>query len=215
MAGIGRGRSIVATLVPALAAILALGFAASAEATNAVQARHQHHRHRHHHLHSHRADAGSHRHGQRHRAGSSKRSRALLTSPELWATVDVCRGGKSPMIGIRASMPGDGHRHDSLYMRFRVQYLESSTGKWKNLPGSTGADFVDAGSADATRQSGETFELARPERGASFKLRGLVELQWRRHKKLLLSALRPTTSEHHSKFGSNPPGFSAATCTIG
>jgi hypothetical protein len=49
----------------------------------------------------------------------------------------------------------------------------------------------------------------------AFTLRGLVEFQWRRGKKVLMSANRATTAGHASLAGADPTGFSAATCQIG
>jgi hypothetical protein len=65
---------------------------------------------------------------------ASARSQALAQSPELWATVDICNAPHHPnTIGIRGSMPSDGHPHDTMYMRFLVQSLDPSTHKWSDL----------------------------------------------------------------------------------
>lgn len=151
----------------------------------------------------------------------------ILGSPNLWATVDVCMTATKPMIGIRGSMPGDGHRHDAMYMRFLVQYMQAPGGHqssgerqgssehWTDLPGSADSGFVKAGAATGTRQAGRSFQLAPVQSGQSFRLRGLVEFQWRHGSQVRLTALRPTTANHHSLAGAIPQGFSAATCTIG
>src|ERR1700719_1884116 len=61
---------------------------------------------------------------------------ALLTSRELWATIDVCSPTDQPYyVGIRGSMPGDGQGRDRMYMSFRLQYLDSASGRWVNLAG--------------------------------------------------------------------------------
>src|SRR5271170_1853376 len=65
---------------------------------------------------------------------TSTLERQLLHSHELWATIDVCDPAKKPnTVGIRGSMPGDGHARDSMYMSFRLQYLDSATKGWINL----------------------------------------------------------------------------------
>jgi hypothetical protein len=85
---------------------------------------------------------------------------ALLRSPELWATVDICNSPHHPdTIGVRGSMPGDGRSRDVMYMRFLVQSLDASTGKWADIGRSADSGFVKVGSAAETRQAGRTFEF--------------------------------------------------------
>jgi len=71
--------------------------------------------------------------------------RALRVSRELWATIDVCKPADQPnTVGIRGSMPGDGNAHDTMYMSFRLQYMETTTGLWVNLS-KTAPAFVSVG----------------------------------------------------------------------
>jgi len=138
---------------------------------------------------------------------------ALLSSHELWATIDVCNPADQPYtVGIRGSMPGDGHARDKMYMSFRLQYLSATSGQWMNLSGAS-SSFISVGSGAAARQDGRDFELA-PARTA-VTLRGVVDFQWRRGATVLLSAARPTTAGHTSLAGADPAGFSAAACPIG
>ena len=52
---------------------------------------------------------------------------ALLRSRELWSTIDVCSPAAQPnTVGVRGSMPGDRHGHDKMYMRFRLQYMDTT-----------------------------------------------------------------------------------------
>lgn len=155
-------------------------------------------------------------HGVRHPdTRHSSDEAAALTSPQLWATIDVCKDGEQPIVGVRGSMPPDGHSHDSMYMRFGVQYLDSSTGKWAYLSKGTETSYSEVGTATATRQAGRDFRLASPEAGSSFRLRGVVEFEWRRDGKVVLSATRQTTSGHGTTvLHAEPSGFSTATCTV-
>jgi hypothetical protein len=139
---------------------------------------------------------------------------ALSNGHELWATIDVCSSTPSPLLGVRGSMPSGGQRQETMYMLFTVQYLDTKTKQWTNLPKGSQSTLVKVGTASATRQAGRTFELAAPPHGGSFQLRGIVEFQWRRGSKVTLSTTRPTTSGHPSAAGAVPRGFSAATCTI-
>lgn len=139
---------------------------------------------------------------------------ALRNGHELWATVDVCSSKPSPRVGIRGSMPPNGQANETMYMRFRVQYLNTKTKQWTDLQKGGDSGLVKVGTATATRQTGRTFELAAPPHGGSFQLRGVVEFQWRHGSKVLLSTTRPTSSGHPSAAGAIPRGFSAATCTV-
>jgi hypothetical protein len=139
---------------------------------------------------------------------------SVLHSRQLWATINVCNPKDQPdYIGIRGSMPGDGRPHDAMYMSFRLQYLNSTTKHWADLSG-TSPTFASVGSGPA-RQGGQSFQLMPIPGKPAFILRGLVEFQWRRGKRVLMSAKRPTTAGHLSVAGSDPQGFSAAMCQIG
>src|ERR1700683_4541174 len=59
---------------------------------------------------------------------------ALRNGHELWATVDVCASKPHPQVGIRGSMPSDGHTQETMYMSFWVQYMDAKTKQWTNLP---------------------------------------------------------------------------------
>lgn len=118
-----------------------------------------------------------------------------------------------PLIGVRGSMPPEGRPQDTMYMLFRVQYLNSA-GQWTDLRHGGEAGFVKVGAADATRQAGRTFDLALPTKGNTFEMRGVVEFQWRTGSHPELSLTRYTTAGHHSAAGATPRGFSAATCSV-
>ncbi len=138
---------------------------------------------------------------------------ALEQSRELWATVDSCNPPHHPLtIGVRGSMPGDGHPRDLMYMRFLVQDLDPSTHAWVDVGASADSGFVRIGSAGSTRQAGRTFEF-KPT-ATSYTLRGLVEFQWRRAGRTVHAANRPTAAGHTSLAGAEPKGFSAATCAL-
>ena len=146
-------------------------------------------------------------------AATRKPFQALGQSPELWATVDLCNTPAHPhTIGIRGSMPTDGHPRDTMYMRFLVQSLDAATQQWTDLGKSADSGFVQIGSGPSTRQAGRTFEFKPTP--AAYTLRGLVEFQWRRAGRLVHLASRTTAAGHTSLAGAEPKGFSAATCTL-
>jgi hypothetical protein len=145
---------------------------------------------------------------------------SLYASRQLWATVDVCNPKDQPnTIGIRGSMPSDGRRGDAMFMRFRVQYQNSSTKKWVDIakgPGSQGADsgLQPVHPGGLASESGRNFQMV-PTPGAAFTLRGVVSFEWRRGIHVVHSATRVTTAGHKTLTGADPAGFSAAICTIG
>ncbi len=145
--------------------------------------------------------------------GSTQLRHALLSSRELWATIDVCHPADQPhTVGIRGSMPGDGHSGDRMYMSFRLQYQDSKSKGWLDLAGAS-SKFLAVGGGGSPLQGGRSFEL-KPGR-SSFMLRGVVEFQWRRGASVVQSTWRPTGAGHRSVAGADPSGYSAATCSLG
>jgi hypothetical protein len=148
------------------------------------------------------------------RAQKAASARSLLQSIQLWATIDVCNPPDQPdTVGIRGSMPGNSQSGETMYMRFRLQYLDVTTKQWVDLANGATASFVAVGGAKSARQAGRSFQLV-PVPGAAFTLRGVVSFQWRRGTKVVESVSRPTTAGHQSIAGAEPVGFSAATCSI-
>lgn len=156
--------------------------------------------------------AGRRAHPQ-HLSAAQRAIRAVLHSPELWATINVCDTPKQPgRVGVRGSMPGDGHPRDQMWMSFHLQYLNAS-GEWLEVEGANSSGFIKVGAADVTRQFGETFTL-KPRPGKSgFQLRGEVDFRWTRDKHIVLSAHRETTADHEAE-GAEPKRYSAADCTV-
>jgi hypothetical protein len=132
-------------------------------------------------------------------------------SPELWATINVCSPKDAPgVVGIRGSMPSDGQPKDIMYMRFQLQYYDTTTGKWLELGQTADSGLLRVGSGSAARQDGRSFTLAAS--AHPFKLRGFVAFEWVRGKRVVYSAQRATSAGHKSLAGADPAGFSAATC---
>lgn len=133
----------------------------------------------------------------------------------LWATVNICDTVKHPdTIGIAGSMPML-KKASKLYMRFRVQYRDEATKKFKTVPGGDADsdwEIVDPGTGKA-RQAGHDFKLAAA-KNESYVVRGQVSYQWRKGKKVVLSASRFTTIAHPKTKAADPKNFSAAACAI-
>ena len=149
------------------------------------------------------------------RAHAAQVAAALRTSPQLWSTIDVCNPpDQRYTIGIRGSMPGDGSAHDSMYMRFRLQHVDSVLRRWADLANAA-SHFIAVGSSGFGREGGVSFTLYMPPRGTSYMLRGVVTFQWRHGSRVLGELSRPTRSGHPDRTGSDPRNYSAATCRIG
>lgn len=140
---------------------------------------------------------------------------SLLQSRELWATVDVCNPADEPnTVGIRGSMPGDGHAKDAMYMRFQLQYLEAKGNIWVDLSHGADSGFIAVGAAKEARQGGSSFQLGTAKESPGYTMRGVVTFQWRRGGKVLHLLTRTTTAGHQSVAGADPAGYSAAECVI-
>jgi hypothetical protein len=148
-------------------------------------------------------------------AGKAVHGHSLLSSRELWATVDVCSPADQPnTVGVRGSMPGDGHERDAMYMRFQLQYLEAKGNVWVNLhDGDSG--FITIGSAKIARQGGWSVQLMTAKGQPAYTIRGLVTFQWRRHAAIVHETTRTTETGHDSLADADPKGYSAAQCVIG
>jgi hypothetical protein len=134
-------------------------------------------------------------------------------SRELWATINVCSPKDAPdVVGVRGSMPGDGQAKDMMYMRFRLEYYETTSRRWVELGHGADSGMLPVGNAGSIRQYGRSFTLAAPSH--AFQLRGLVSFEWLRGKRVEYSTQRITSAPHRSLAGANPSGFSAATCQI-
>lgn len=141
---------------------------------------------------------------------------ALLGSRLLWATIDVCSASDQPdTLGIRGSMPGDREAHDTMYMRFRLQYMNTKTNAWTDLAHGISPTWTNVGSGASARQGGRSFQLSPTAGQPAVTMRGVVAFQWRDGATVLAQTSRTTSAGRSSLAGADPPGFSAATCSIG
>jgi hypothetical protein len=132
----------------------------------------------------------------------------------LWATVNVCDSQRWPdTIGIRGSMPGSKDGREAMWMRFQVQFL-AADGTWQDVPAGGDSGFFYVGPArPRARQAGRSFRVS-PKKGERVLLRGRVSFEWRLKGEVVRRASERTRKGHRSSAGSDPPGYTAATCTI-
>jgi hypothetical protein len=142
-------------------------------------------------------------------------SAADAAVPDVWATVNVCDTAKHPnAIGVRASMPGAQRKTVKLYMRFRVEWKDPTDGLWHNTIGFGDSGFVNIGRPKdgGRRQAGYLFPLQKPTKPQ--RLRGKVDFEWRIGKRVVRRERVRTDKGHRSGAGSDPKGYSAATCVL-
>jgi hypothetical protein len=140
---------------------------------------------------------------------------AAKTNKDLWATVNVCdTATHANMMGVRASMPGDGD-HTRMYMRFVAQYYDRSKQLWSEVKGSGVSNWIFVGSGIyARRQGGYTFAFDAPSGGKTFVLRGAVDFKWTKGRRIVRTAHQLTKGGHPNTRGADPAGYSAALCDI-
>lgn len=141
--------------------------------------------------------------------------RTVDDSRHLWATVNVCDTERWPdTIGIRGSMPGAADDRETMWMRFQVQFRSAADERWHSVPegGDSGYVFV-GGARFKARQAGRSFRIS-PKRGEEVLLRGKVSFEWRLKGEVVRRATQRTRRGHRSSAGADPPGHTAATCTI-
>jgi hypothetical protein len=134
---------------------------------------------------------------------------------DLWATVNVCDTvAHQNMMGVRASMPGDGE-HTKMYMRFVAQYYDRSKQLWSEVTGSGVSKWISVGSGDfARRQAGYTFAFDAPASGKTFVLRGAVDFKWTKGPRIVRTAHVITKGGHPNTKGADPKNYSASLCEI-
>jgi hypothetical protein len=150
------------------------------------------------------------------RAKRAVDTQTLFRSRLLWSTIDVCSpADQLNTVGVRGSMPGDHHPHDTMYMRFSLQYLNTTTKAWTDLAKGASSGYANVGSGAAPRQAGRSFQLSPVAGQPAFTLRGVVTFQWRHGGTVLAQVSRAASAGRDSLAGADPAGFSAATCLIG
>jgi hypothetical protein len=135
--------------------------------------------------------------------GSAKRSK------RLWATINICDTRRHPnTLGIRGQVPALGFS-SSISIAISVDFWNPATKRFKPDPGVD--KLIRLGNpSDGIQQQGVSFQFS-PHAG---RFRGNAVFVWKRSGKVLGQTDRLTTSGHRDADFGDPPGSSAATCTI-
>ena len=135
---------------------------------------------------------------------------------DLWATVNICDTEGSPnVLGVRASMPGNGTAQ-RMSMRFQASYYDRSTEQWYDVPGDSRSPWIDVGNARfRAREAGRRFHIDPPLPTSSHVVRGVVDFRWRRKNgKVVRRTTRKTLSGHPTGRHGDPRNYSAGLCEI-
>jgi hypothetical protein len=135
---------------------------------------------------------------------------------DLWATVNGCDTKAHPnMMSLRASMPGDGDA-TKMYMRFAAQYFNRDKQLWYDVAGTDGTSkwlYVGSG-RKAWVQMGYTFGFKPLKSPRTYVLRGVVDFEWRKSRRVVRRLHLNTKGGRGATKGADPPGFSSGLCEI-
>jgi hypothetical protein len=121
----------------------------------------------------------------------------VVPATDLWATVNKCDPPEQPgAVGVRYSVPrrrGGGAQ----WARVRLQFFDGRARAWHALHSAAGTGrFVRLGDGVGTVMSGRTFTFPLPATGRRIVLRGRVDVEWRRGRKVLDRRRMLTTGGH-------------------
>jgi hypothetical protein len=145
-------------------------------------------------------------------AGLARTSRADAQTRTPWATINACDPSGAPgAVGVRVSVPN--RRDAAQFLRIRIQFFDTSRRAWRvvRTGGDTGFRRLSRGGGRFF--GGTTFTITPPKAGSSITLRGLVDIQWRRRRRVVS---RTQVTTHGGHFDGNDPllQVSQPTCVI-
>jgi hypothetical protein len=129
-----------------------------------------------------------------------------------WATINACDPPQAPgSVGVRVSVP---NRADAAqWVRIRIQFFDGTRGAWSVVRRGGDAGFVRLSTGGGRVFGGTTFTFSPPAAGNQVKLRGLVDVEWRRGRRVVSSS-RITTHGNHRSTVDPLFAVSQATCVI-
>jgi hypothetical protein len=132
--------------------------------------------------------------------------------PRPWATVNACDPPQAPgSIGVRVSVP---NRADATqWMRVRIQFFDAARQSWRVVRSGGDGGFTKLSDGGGRVLGGTTFTFTPPQPGSRIKLRGLVDVEWRRGRRVL-SHVQVTTRGGHANAADPLLALSAPTCEI-
>jgi len=132
--------------------------------------------------------------------------------PSPWATINACDPPTAPgSVGVRVAVPNRGDA--AQWMRIRVQFFDGTRGAWRVVRSGGDGGFTKLSDGGGRVFGGTTFTFAPPAAGHRLKLRGLVDVEWRRGRRVI-SRSQITTHGGHASAGDPLLALSAPTCEI-
>jgi hypothetical protein len=115
--------------------------------------------------------------------------------PRPWATVNVCDPPQAPgRVGVRVSVPN--RRNAAQWVRIRIQFFDAARQSWRVVRSGGEARFTKLSDGGGRVLGGTTFPFTPPQPGARLKLRGLVDIEWRRGRRVVSRAQVTTRGGH-------------------
>jgi hypothetical protein len=132
--------------------------------------------------------------------------------PSPWATINACDPPAAPgSVGVRVSIPN--RRDAAQWVRIRIQFFDGTRGAWRVVREGGDAGFTKLSDGGGRVFGGTTFTFTPPPAGRQIKLRGLVDVEWRRGRRVL-DDTRITTHGNHLSATDPLLAVSAPTCEI-
>jgi hypothetical protein len=132
--------------------------------------------------------------------------------PRPWATVNACDPPQAPgRVGVRVSIPN--RRDAAQWVWIRIQFFDPARLAWRVVRSGGDAGFTKLSDGGGRVVGGTTFPFAPPQPGTVIKLRGLVDVEWRRGRRVL-SRAQVTTRGGHANAADPLLQISAPICEI-
>jgi hypothetical protein len=132
--------------------------------------------------------------------------------PSPWATINACDPPSAPGgVGVRVAVPNRGDA--AQWIRIRIQFFDGARASWRVVRSGGDGGFTKLSDGGGRVFGGTTFTFTPPPAGKQLKLRGLVDVEWRRGRRVISHAQITTHGGHAS--GTDPLlALSAPTCNI-
>jgi hypothetical protein len=132
--------------------------------------------------------------------------------PSPWATVNQCDPPDAPgSVGVRVFVPN--RRDAAQWIRIRIQFFDGESGSWRVVRSGSEGGFSKLSDGGGRVFGGTTFRFTPPAAGQQLKLRGLVDVEWRRGRRVV-SRAQITTHGNHLSAIDPLLAVSAPTCVI-
>jgi hypothetical protein len=132
--------------------------------------------------------------------------------PSPWATINACDPPSAPgSVGVRVAVPN--RRDAAQWVRIRIQFFDGNSASWRVVRSGGEGGFTKLSDGGGRVFGGTNFTFTPPAAGKQIKLRGLVDVEWRRGRRVV-SRAQITTHGGHQSAVDPLLALSAPTCVI-